>query len=296
MKLAQTLLFITSATLLSGCIVVASPSHANYHSQQQLVINAQTLMALDVEAGAGSLVISGADNATEITVVADIYNAKDDADNYQLTLTESGENALLVAKISTSGFWLGDSPHIDIKVTMPSHMILNVDDGSGATNISAIAGAVTVKDGSGDLTMKDIKGELVVNDGSGSLYISEVIGNVTIVDGSGEIAISEIDGNLNIEDGSGDLIVKQISGNVYLTDGSGDITLRNIDGDATIDDGSGDIDVEQAGGLKILESGSGGLRVKKVKGGFEIDSQLKKTYLATSDIKQLKVSFLEVLS
>ena len=272
MKLAQVLLFISGATFLSGCIVLASPSHANYHSQQELIIDAQMLNAFDVEAGAGSLVILGSDHATEITVVADIYAENRDADDYELTLTQSGKSAILVAKISTSGFWQGDSPHIDIKVTMPSHLMLKVDDGSGAINIDNINAAVAVKDGSGELTIKGITSDLDINDGSGGLYISQVIGNLTIVDGSGEIEINDLDGNLDIDDGSGSIYVKGVSGNAVFEDGSGDLTLRKIAGVITIDDGSGDIDVEQAGGLKILESGSGGLRVKKVKGGFEKDS------------------------
>ncbi|WP_077285802.1 DUF4097 family beta strand repeat-containing protein [Cognaticolwellia aestuarii] len=271
MNLAQSLIFITSTALLSGCIVVANPSHANYHSQQELSIDAQTLRALDVEAGAGSLVISGSDNATDITVVADIYTDRGHAENYRLELTDSGDSAFLVATINTSGFWQGDSPRIDIKVTMPSHLMLQVDDGSGPINISHIYGAVDVKDGSGELTINDIKNDLSVNDGSGSLTISEVIGNVSITDGSGEIVINEIDGNIDIDDGSGSIYVSAISGEARFEDGSGDLTVRKVDGVITIDDGSGDIDVEQAGGLKILESGSGGLRVKKVKGGFEID-------------------------
>ena len=273
MKLASSLLFITTATLLSGCIVVANPSHANHHSQQELTIDAATLTAFDVEAGAGSLVISGSDNATDITVVADIYTDKRNRDNYQLELTDSGKTAFLVSKIkSSSGFWQGDSPHIDLKVTVPSHMMLMLEDGSGAASISNIHGAVDIKDGSGELTIKGIKSDVTVNDGSGGLYVSEVIGNVAIVDGSGGIELSEIDGNVDIDDGSGSIYAKEISGSAMFEDGSGDLTVRKVDGVITIDDGSGDIDVEQAGGLKILDSGSGGLRVKKVKGGFEIDS------------------------
>tara|TARA_R110000737_G_scaffold102781_2_gene136149 strand:- start:705 stop:1523 length:819 start_codon:yes stop_codon:yes gene_type:complete len=272
MKLAQALLFISGATFLSGCIVVANPSHANYHSQQELILDAKMLKVLDVEAGAGSLVISGSEHVTEITVVADIYTENSDADDFELSLTESGQRATLVAKINSSGFWLGDSPHIDIKVTMPSHLMLQVDDGSGALNISNIASAVAVKDGSGELTIKGIKGGLEINDGSGGLYVSEIIGNITIVDGSGEIEINEVNGNLDINDGSGSIFVKAVSGSANIEDGSGDLTLRKVDGLVTINDGSGDIDVEQAGALKIIESGSGGLRVKKVKGGFEIDS------------------------
>ena len=272
MKLAQILLLISGATFLSGCIVIASPSHANYHSQQELIIDAQMLNALDVETGAGALVISGSDQVTEITVVADIYAEERNADDYELTLTNSGKSAILVAKINSSGFWQGDSPHIDIKVTMPSHLMLNVDDGSGAINISNITSAVKVKDGSGELTIKNIKSDLDINDGSGGLYISQVIGNVTIVDGSGEIEINDVDGNLDIDDGSGDIFVKGVSGSAVFEDGSGDLTVKKVDGVITIDDGSGDIDVEQAGGLKILESGSGGLRVKQVRNSVEIDS------------------------
>ncbi|MGB1262899.1 MAG: hypothetical protein ACPG52_08325 [Cognaticolwellia sp.] len=273
MKLAQSLLFITSVSVLSGCIVVANPSYANYHEQQELVINAQTLSALSVEAGAGSLVISGADHVSEITVVADIYMEKNNADNYQLTLTGSGDSATLIAKVNNStGFWRGDSPHIDIKVTMPREMMLTVDDGSGTTKISNINGAVEVTDGSGELSISGIKGDLVVKDGSGGLYVSEVTGNVSIDDGSGALELSEVGGNVDIDDGSGAIVVKHIAGGAVIEDGSGDLTVRNVEGIITIDDGSGDIDVEQAGGLKIIDSGSGGLRVDKVKGGFAIDS------------------------
>ena len=273
MKLAKSLLFITSASLLSGCIVVANPSHANHHIQQELVLDAAQLTAFDVEAGAGSLVISGSDHVSTITVVADIYTEKRNTENYELTLTDAGNSAFLVAKINSShGFWQGDSPHIDIKVTIPSHMMLKVEDGSGAASISDIYGSVEVKDGSGELTIKGINGSLDITDGSGSLYVSEIVGNVAIVDGSGKMELSDIDGNVDIDDGSGSIVAKDISGSAHFEDGSGDLTVRKVDGMITIDDGSGDIDVEQAGGLKIIDSGSGGLRVKKVTGSFEIES------------------------
>ncbi|MGB2740559.1 MAG: hypothetical protein WBC60_08400 [Cognaticolwellia sp.] len=273
MSLTKSLFFITGASLLSGCIVVASPSHANHHIQQELVLDARQLNAFDVEAGAGSLVISGSEHASTITVVADIYTDKRNADNYELTLTDAGHSAFLVAKINSShGFWQGDSPHIDIKVTIPSHMMLKVEDGSGAASINDIYGTVEVKDGSGELTIKGIKGSLDITDGSGSMHVSEIVGDVTIVDGSGKIELSNVDGNANIDDGSGSIVAKNILGNARFEDGSGDLTIKKVEGVITIDDGSGDIDVEQAGGLKILDSGSGGLRVKQVTGGFEIDS------------------------
>lgn len=272
MKLAQTLLFITSAVFLNGCIVIANPSYADHHVQKELTIDAKQLSTFDIEAGAGSLVITGSDSVFDITVIADIYTDKDDIDNYQLELSDSGKTALLVSKIkSHSGFWNGDSPHIDLKVTMPANMMLNVDDGSGSTSIININGAIDVKDGTGELTIKNIANNLKINDGSGGLYVSDIFGNVSIVDGSGELELSDVNGNLNINDGSGSLDLKHISGNVIVEDGSGDLTIKNIAGMVTIDDGSGGIDVDQVGGLTIIESGSGALRVKNVKGGFEIN-------------------------
>ena len=272
MKLTQALLFISGVTILSGCIVVANPSYANYHSQQELIIDAKKLSALDIEAGAGSLVIEGSEDVTEITVVADIFTEGRDTNDVELTLTQSRNSAYLVSKIDSNGFWQGDSPHIDIKVIMPSQLMLKIDDGSGAISVSHIYAEVEIKDGSGEMTINDIKSHLKINDGSGGIYISQVTGNVSIIDGSGEIEVTSVGGNLDIDDGSGSIFVKDVSGNAVFEDGSGELMVRNIEGLVTIDDGSGSIDVEQAGGLKIINSGSGGMRVKKVKGGFEIDN------------------------
>jgi hypothetical protein len=273
MTLTKSLLLLSTVSFLSGCIVVANPSHANHHSQKELSIDASSLTEFDIEAGAGSLTIIGSDDISEITVVADIYTESGHTDNYELELDHAGSRAYLVAKTkSSSGFWIGDSPHIDVKITVPSQLSLDVNDGSGATFISNITGSVEVDDGSGDLTFQNIKNKLTVNDGSGGLYIKDVIGNVSIEDGSGEIEINGVNGDVDIDDGSGSIVAKDITGSAIFEDGSGDLTVKKVDGLITIDDGSGDIDVEDAGGLKILESGSGGLRVHKVKGGFEIDS------------------------
>ena len=268
MKLTQILLFIASVSFLSGCIVIAKTSHAKYHSQQTLKITADKLNALDVEAGAGALIIEGDEAATEISVVADIYTKNGDIDNVELSLIKAGKSANLVAKIDSNGFWHGESPRIDIKVIMPSHLMLNVDDGSGAININNIDAKVAVKDGSGELSIKNVKNDLKINDGSGGIYISGVIGNVKVIDGSGEISLNDLDGNLDIDDGSGSIFVNGVSGDVMIKDGSGELIVRSVNGFVTIDDGSGDIDIEQAGGLKIINSGSGDMRVNKVKGVF----------------------------
>jgi len=275
MRFIRTALFLTSVATLSGCIVVASPSHADFHIQRELSLDAAQLASLSVETGAGDLIIRGKKGLTEIQVKADIYTDSKKKDEFELSLnTSSTGKAKLIANINNnSGFWIGNSPHIDITVYVPEVMMLSIDDGSGEIEVSNINAGVDIKDGSGDLSIVDINGDLNISDGSGELSIENVVGNVDIEDGSGEITISSISGDVVIEDGSGEIYAKQISGNANIDDGSGDLTVRNVTGLVVINDGSGNIDVKYAGGLKIEEAGSGSLTVKNVEGGFEIDSE-----------------------
>ncbi|TRX55747.1 DUF4097 family beta strand repeat-containing protein [Thalassomonas sp. M1454] len=256
MKLIKSIALLTAAITLSGCVFHVGSSNArsaDIHLQESLTITSEQLNMLEVESGSGELVITGSDNVTEITVKADIYTDNDK--NYDLSLKKVGSRAVLVAKNnSTSGFWNGNSPSIDLHVTVPKSLALDIDDGSGPIEV------------------KNINNKVTIDDGSGSLLVKNIQGDVTIEDGSGELQVSNVSGNVDIDDGSGEMSIADISGSVKVVDGSGDMNIHHIGGSVTIDDGSGDIDLSDAGGLTITESGSGGLKVKDVKGEFNIDS------------------------
>jgi len=252
--LTQISLALATMSMLSGCIVVAAPSSADFHQQKELTLSASSLKKLEVEAGAGSLIIKGSEQATEIIVTADIYTSSSSSENYEFELSESGSTAFIIAKNNNSISWGGNSPRIDIVVSIPTRMMLEINDGSGSMVIGNIIGSVDIDDGSGEIQLNDITGD------------------VTIKDGSGKITLTEIDGNLSIDDGSGSIYARGITGNANIEDGSGDLTVSRVKGTIIIDDGSGDINVEDAGGLKIIDSGSGGLKVNNVKGDFEVDS------------------------
>ena len=273
MKYTKLFSAIAISTIITGCVVVASPSHADYHIKKELSLDAGSLTAMDIEAGSGSLIVKGEQGRSEISVTADVYTDSKYKDNYELTLTKSGKSGFLVAKNnSSSGFWRGNSPRIDVVVHVPASLMLDINDGSGDIEISDILGNLDINDGSGGLRVKNIGGNIDINDGSGELEVSQVDGSVTIVDGSGSIEVNNVGGNLSIDDGSGSIYAKNINGSANIEDGSGDLTVKKITGIVTLDDGSGDIEVDDAGGLKILESGSGGLKVNNVKGNFQIDS------------------------
>ena len=273
MELKKILLTGISAVILSGCVVVTSPSVADVHIERSLSLDAADLQRLNIDAGAGKLIVIGDDSAEQINVIADVYTTDKRSDEYELALTESGSKAYLVAKHhSTSGFWVGNSPRIDVKVILPSSMLLDIDDGSGEIKVKGMNNIVEIDDGSGDIYLNDITANVYLSDGSGELTMKDIKGDVELSDGSGDIVISAVEGNLDIDDGSGELIAEQITGRLVVEDSSGDMTIRNVSGEVVIDDGSGDIDIKGAGGLRIIEAGSGDLKVRQVKGDFEIES------------------------
>ena len=271
-SLTKASLALATMSILSGCIVVASSANADVHQKKELSLTASSLKTLDIEAGAGGLIIQGSDQAEDIIVSADIYTSSKSNSEYEFDLSDSGTTAFLVAKTSGSGMWMGNSPRIDLVITVPTKMMLEINDGSGGIDISNINGAINLTDGSGSLSIADTKNNVTIIDGSGEISLSNIMGNVTIDDGSGEINLNDIEGDLSIEDGSGSIYARGVSGNADINDGSGDLTVKQVNGIITLDDGSGDINIEEAGGLKIIDSGSGGLKVSNVKGGFEIES------------------------
>ncbi|MDE3270958.1 hypothetical protein [Pseudoalteromonas sp. G4] len=251
----KTLSAIAMATLLSGCVVHigGSTNAADTHIEQELVLDASQLSKLVAETGAGSLKIIGSDSSDKITVNADIYTSE--ALNYELSLSQHGDTAKLIAEHDLQdGFHIhiNQGHSIDLVITMPSKLALELDDSSGDITIKGLNNTIKVDDSSGDLTI----------DGGKSVYID---------DSSGSLYVTNIQGDVEIEDGSGDSTVENTKGAVTIEDGSGDVVVRNVAGTVKVDDGSGDIRVNGAGGLIVEDDGSGDLDIDNVKGEVKID-------------------------
>lgn len=286
MKLKALGIIIASSIALSGCIInvngkTSGPTHKEHKS---LELNASDLSAFKAAVGAGELSIKGVRGQTDVRVEADI-NTYDDV-SYTLTLEKSGNKAELVAEFDNN-FSFNRSPYIDLVVTVPQQMMLDIHDGSGPIDIRGVDADININDGSGSIDL--VGGQAVsIQDGSGSISISnakqdidiadgsggiEIDGgqNIDINDGSGSISVSNTNGKLDIDDGSGSIDLDHIGGHTKINDGSGSITAHHINGKVTIDDGSGSIDVEYTKGLNIIDSGSGGLRFKHIDGPVSVD-------------------------
>lgn len=246
-----TMLSLSLVTLLSGCVIYVDKGHAGdlQFEQQQLQLDAAQLTALSADTGAGKLEIVGEANRSQIEVVAAVHYRK--KEDIRFSLKRSGDKAVLEAGFD-SNISYGNSPYMDVVVKVPQHFALQLDDGSGDTEIRGLQGDLDIKDGSGDL----------------AIYGGA---NATVEDGSGDLTIRGLTGKLLLDDGSGDAQIKQIAADVTIDDGSGNLTIENIGGVVTVDDGSGDIRIDGAAGVTIIDSGSGGLKLNNVNGPVKLD-------------------------
>ncbi|WP_462146304.1 DUF4097 family beta strand repeat-containing protein [Pseudoalteromonas gelatinilytica] len=280
---------ISSSLLLTGCVIHVSQGQIAEQKQQDLSVSAANINELKIDAEAGSLIIKGDSNTTAITVNANIYAAKGD-ETYTLTLEKHGDTAELISKLNNGSlsFYSGSSPYIDLIVSVPSNLKLDIDDDSGDIVIRAMQNDISIDDDSGSIVIEGGR-TINIDDDSGDIRISKVSGNISIEDDSGSIMIDQGQGRIDIEDDSGDIRIENsqgpariidesgsisvntLAGALTIEDGSGDIDVRQIKGLVTITDGSGSIYVDDTLGLTIIEAGSGDLSIDNINGPVKLD-------------------------
>ena len=249
---------------MRGVIVMAmfavSLSHAGseqYTEVRNLELDASGLSEFFIDAGAGTMVVSGDETSNQIVVVATILVDSDDPEEaakfiekrLDLKLTSDDGRAKLKAGFR-SGWGRGSDAAVDLDVRMPAQLDLVIDDGSGPVKINDVAGFVRIDDGSGAIEVAS-SGAVDIDDGSGSISLENT-------------------GSVKIDDGSGSITIVSAAGDVYVEDGSGPIEIRRVAGSVTVDDGSGDIDIDDVEqDLVIEEEGSGSLRYTNVRGSVQ---------------------------
>jgi len=224
---------------------LAGAAASDYEEERELSLGTSGIDALEIEAGAGDLKVTGVPGLQEIQVKATVQVPDRGAEKGReivesdlvLTFERRGERAVLTSRFEGSSWSGGDSPRINLDVRMPEALDLRIDDGSGAIEILQVHGDIEVDDGSGSITMADVGGTIRVDDGSGS------------------ITATAVGGDLSIEDGSGGITVSGVAGSVTIDDGSGGIEVRDVDAD-----------------LIIVDDGSGGLRYSDIRGKVENES------------------------
>ena len=223
---------------------------STYREKRELNMAAKGIQVLDISCGAGALVIEGKEQhdikieaEIEIEGMSDKKAKEFIKDKIELTLARKGTVAYLKSKVN-DGFWGSKDAQVNLVITLPPHLNLKVDDGSGSIRLRRMDGDVSIKDGSGSIEVIDTKGNLTIVDASGSTDVRNIQGDVTVKDGSGSISAEKIGGDLTLMDGSGSIEVKGVEGSVLVNDGSGSIDIHDVQKDVTIEsDGSGSCNI-----------------------------------------------------
>ena len=233
-------------SLIVMAMFAATLSHAawnGYTETRDLELSADGVDLLEIDAGAGSIVVNGDANANNIKVKA-IIRIDDDEDdarmiiekNLILKLEAKRGKAKLDAHFDHGAWRFNDSGAVDLEVQIPYGLNIFVDDGSGSMSIQDVGGDVSIDDGSGSIVVMGAA-SVAIDDGAGSIKISSVTGDVEVEDGSGDIKIREVGGRVTIDDGSGKIDVSDVELDLdIVSDGSGSVQLSDIRGAVHQDD------------------------------------------------------------
>jgi DUF4097 and DUF4098 domain-containing protein YvlB len=213
-------------SLIVMAMLVASLAHSawnGYTESRDLEITANGVELLQIDAGAGEIVIRGDAQAANIKVRAVIRVDDSEADARAMIakgLVLSLETKRGTAKLQSyfdDHFWRTHDAVVDLEVRVPQGLALFVDDGSGAIHIEDVFGDVRIDDGSGPINVSHAI-DVSIDDGSGSITISSASGDVWIDDGSGDINIRDVEGSVTIDGGSGSVQLADIRGAIYQSD------------------------------------------------------------------------------
>lgn len=234
-------------SLIVIAMFTASLGHAawnGYTEDRELELDTDGISSFEIDAGAGSLVVTGVEDLHKILVTATINVPDEDEDDaremiekgLRLSLEKVRDEARLEAAFEDYSWGWGDSPTVDLDVRVPHGLALVVDDGSGSMKIIDVMSDVSIDDGSGSVSVKGAN-SVVIDDGSGSVTVVGVTGDVEIEDGSGSITVEQVGGSVTIDDGSGSIDVEDVEHDLIIVDdGSGGLNVSNVRG--TIDNDS----------------------------------------------------------
>ena len=151
----------------------ATATATEFEPERVLRTDAAGLESMRMDTGAGSLVVQGDPDSDQIEVRAllwiedhprDLDRTREVLDRHvELALTTDGDRARLTARTRDPG--LGYShPHVDLVVTLPSRLDLDIDDRSGSVEIRDVSGDLMIRDDSGSIELAGVDGRIVIEE------------------------------------------------------------------------------------------------------------------------------------
>lgn len=227
-------------TLIVAVSFLSSPVLADdcaHKAEREAVLDAGGARSVRIEAGAGELRVLGRTGQTRVEARGTACASSGQVlGQIRLNATRQGDVIVVRVEIpeGSPSAW-NEQARLDLTVTVPRIMPLDIKDESGSAEIAHV-GTMTVRDGSGELSVTDVVGDLGIDDGAGSIEVSGVTGNIRLRDGTGSIQVRDVGGSVTVEeDGSGSIDVAGVKGDFTVArDGSGGITHRLVAGQVRV--------------------------------------------------------------
>jgi DUF4097 and DUF4098 domain-containing protein YvlB len=177
---------------------------------------------------------------------------------------------------------------IELFLTVPDGMELEIETASGDVSIEDMSSTVDVTAASGDVEVNNVAGGVVVHVASGDIEVMKVRGNAKLVSASGNVTGRDI---------TGSCFINTVSGDVDLEKLGGDLELRTVMGDASVD-GVGSVDYSgMSGSVRFIEV-RGGVSASAASGdlSFQLVPAGDFDYTIHTSSGGIKVRFLEVMA
>jgi hypothetical protein len=206
-ELVMKLLFVI-AFLSAQCVL------ANTETKE---FDGSKIKTIEVQNMSGSIRVTGESRANVSVTTEKVKFGE------KCTLEVKQDNSKIFVKVDRkTGLWTSDSCEVNVSVSTPQAVSLDLKNGSGPIDVKNTKGSVEYKIGSGQVKIDAQVEKLNGKSGSGSTDVKGVLADVSITAGSGSIKITypavPSKGELNIKSGSGNAEVWMPAGAKIMTD------------------------------------------------------------------------------
>ena len=247
-----------SLTGLTLAFAAETALACRHEAPRNLEVSADGISVVEIVATSGGLQIHGREGLARIVVdgIA-CTNDEDRLPEIRIQSQRVDDRLRIVAEVPYEPGKDWRIGHLDLAVSLPPDVPVELSDSSGDMEISDIA-AITLSDSSGDIDLQRVTGKvLILRDSSGDITMRDVGPAIIQVDSSGEIDVQGAESMVVDVDTSGDIRISKVRGDVSVgTDSSGGIFVSEIGGDFSVADDS-----------------SGGIRYRAVAGNVSIPSE-----------------------
>ncbi len=248
-------LCILGGMVLAGCALTKGFKYSGTSSSTE-VMPLEGIEVVEFKLGSEDLDVVSREDTDATFIIKKTWKANDKEygqkllEGAKITIERDGEKLIVKRKgakvrdgwdMITKGY-----VSIDITVTLPEGVRLDINTGSGDVDVDDRTAPVDVSTGSGDVVAARMGDGFEMGAGSGDLHIDSVIGPFKFSAGSGDLTAGLVKGRvetgkLKVSTGSGDIGVGTLDGNLHARASSGDITVLDHTGEADIGTSSGDV-------------------------------------------------------